>query len=157
MASVGMTGPTSATRLAGRPNALTARGESEALFKTRSDSVSLSSRAESSLIAFPEDVARPACCTLSQVAEKRVKVLVSGRVQGVFFRAECASRARKLGVGGHARNVPDGRVEVMFEGESDAVDAMVEWCRAGPPLAHVESVEVQEESPKGDRQFRVSH
>jgi len=88
---------------------------------------------------------------------KRVKVLVSGQVQGVFFRAECATRARRLGLGGRVRNRPDGRVEAVFEGEADTVDRMIEWCREGPPLARVDGVEVEEEPPQGDPKFRVTH
>jgi acylphosphatase len=90
------------------------------------------------------------------VAEKRVKVVVSGQVQGVFFRAECASRARQLGLAGFARNLPDGRVEAVFEGDEQAVDQMVEWCRTGPSLARVDKIEIQQEPPTGERQFRIT-
>ncbi len=86
---------------------------------------------------------------------KRVRVLVSGRVQGVFYRATCAARARELGVAGWVRNLPDGRVEAAFEGEDAAVDAMVAWCREGPPYARVEGVEVIQEEPLGGAGFRV--
>jgi acylphosphatase len=88
---------------------------------------------------------------------KRVHVFVSGQVQGVFFRAECASRARQRGLGGFVRNLSDGRVEALFEGEPADVDAMVEWCHSGPRWAEVEKVEVAEEEPKGERDFRVAH
>ena len=88
---------------------------------------------------------------------KRAHVVVSGRVQGVFFRAEAAQRARALGLGGFVRNTPDGLVEAAFEGDPAGVDAMVEWCRTGPPLAAVERVEVSEEDPRGEREFRVRH
>lgn len=81
-------------------------------------------------------------------------MFVSGQVQGVFFRAECASRARKLGLGGFVRNLPDGRVEAVFEGDPTAVDAMVEWCHRGPRWAQVERIEIIEEEPKGDAEFR---
>jgi acylphosphatase len=91
------------------------------------------------------------------VAVKRVKVLVSGMVQGVFFRAECASRARQLGLGGYARNLADGRVEAVFEGDPDAVDRMVAWCREGTALSRVEKVEIREEPPMGEREFRIAH
>jgi acylphosphatase len=87
---------------------------------------------------------------------KRVHVLVSGRVQGVFFRAECANRARSRGLAGFVRNTLDGRVEAVFEGDPDDVDAIVDWCRQGPSLAHVEHVEITEEEPLGDAEFRVS-
>jgi len=86
---------------------------------------------------------------------KRVRVLVSGRVQGVFYRATCAARARELGVCGWVRNLPDGRVEAAFEGEDAAVDAMVAWCREGPPYARVEHVEVIPEEPLGEAGFRI--
>jgi acylphosphatase len=82
-------------------------------------------------------------------------VFVSGRVQGVFFRAECAQRARRAGLGGFVRNTPDGRVEAAFEGDPDEVAAMIDWCRRGPPMAAVETVEVREEEPAGDTEFRV--
>lgn len=86
---------------------------------------------------------------------KRVRVLVSGRVQGVFYRATCAERARQLGVGGWVRNLPDGRVEAVFEGPDDRVDAIVEWCRQGPPFARVEHMEVHAEEPRDEPGFRV--
>lgn len=75
----------------------------------------------------------------------------------MFFRAECARRARQLGLGGFVRNTPDGRVEAAFEGESDAVDSMVAWSRQGPDLAVVESVETYEETPTDEMEFRVRH
>jgi acylphosphatase len=87
---------------------------------------------------------------------KRVHVLVSGRVQGVFFRAQCADRARAARLGGVVRNLPDGRVEAAFEGEDAAVDAMVEWCRHGPGWARVEAVDATEEPPEGEREFRIA-
>jgi acylphosphatase len=86
---------------------------------------------------------------------KRVRVLVSGRVQGVFFRATCAAEARRLGVSGYVRNLPDGRVEAAFEGPDEAVDRMVAWCRRGPELARVEDVQVQPEPLAGERGFHV--
>ena len=86
---------------------------------------------------------------------KRIHVYVSGQVQGVFYRAECRRKAQELGVGGFARNLPDGRVEAAFEGEDDAVDAMVRWCHEGTSYAEVASVDAAEEQPKGDRDFRV--
>lgn len=84
---------------------------------------------------------------------RRVRVVVSGRVQGVFFRATCARLARSLGLGGSVRNVPDGRVEAVFEGPSEDVDAMVAWCRKGPEHARVDEVEIHEEPPTGVRAF----
>jgi len=86
---------------------------------------------------------------------KRVRVLVSGRVQGVFFRATCARLAHEAGIGGFVRNLPDGRVEAAFEGPDPVVDRLVAWCRQGPDLASVEDVEVVVEAPVGDVSFRV--
>ena len=88
---------------------------------------------------------------------KRVHVFVSGQVQGVFFRVEAAQRARGLGLGGFARNIRDGRVEAVFEGKPEDVDAMVEWCRSGPPLARVDDIEVTAEEPTGETDFRIRH
>lgn len=82
-------------------------------------------------------------------------MLVSGRVQGVFFRDTCRRRAQDAGVSGWVRNCPDGRVEARFEGPSAAVDAMVEWCRNGPPQASVAGVEVFDEELSGDEGFRL--
>lgn len=87
---------------------------------------------------------------------KRVRVTVSGRVQGVFFRATCARLAREAGLGGYVRNLPDGRLEAVFEGDDLAVDAMVDWCGRGPDLALVDSVGAASEDPVGDTTFRVS-
>ncbi len=86
----------------------------------------------------------------------RVRVLVSGRVQGVFFRATCAELARRVGVGGWVRNLPDGRVEGVFEGAPEQVDAMVEWCRRGPPGARVDDVQAEPQEPVGTSTFSVA-
>jgi acylphosphatase len=86
----------------------------------------------------------------------RVRVVVSGRVQGVFFRASCAEQARRRRVGGWVRNLPDGRVESVFEGEESAVAAMVEWCRHGPPGARVDAVDTEVQEPTGTRSFGVA-
>jgi acylphosphatase len=85
----------------------------------------------------------------STVALVRVRLLVSGRVQGVFFRQSTADAARRLGVSGWVRNLPDGRVEAEAEGERAAVDALVAFCRRGPPAAHVDGVEVEPLPPSG--------
>lgn len=83
------------------------------------------------------------------------RVLVSGDVQGVFFRDSCRERAHDAGVGGWVRNRSDGAVEAWFEGDPDQVERLVAWCREGPPGAQVENVDVSEESPAGDTAFRV--
>jgi acylphosphatase len=85
----------------------------------------------------------------------RVRVRVRGRVQGVLFRAEAWARAESLGLAGWVRNLPDGRVEAVFEGEDDRVESMVEWCRRGPAGAVVEAVDVEREEPVGETGFRV--
>jgi acylphosphatase len=87
---------------------------------------------------------------------RRVHIFVGGRVQGVFFRAACAEHAGAVGVKGWVRNASDGRVEAVFEGPDPAVEAMVLWCRQGPPHAHVDSVDVREETPAGETGFQVS-
>jgi acylphosphatase len=86
----------------------------------------------------------------------RVRVVVTGRVQGVFFRASCAQEARRRGVGGWVRNRPDGSVEAAFEGDATAVESMVEWCRRGPRGARVESVDATAEEPVGTSAFAVA-
>jgi acylphosphatase len=85
----------------------------------------------------------------------RVKVQVSGRVQGVWFRDSCREEAKRAGVGGWVRNRADGAVEAEFEGPPAAVDRMVTWCRNGPPRARVDAVEVDGVPTSGDRRFRV--
>jgi acylphosphatase len=82
-------------------------------------------------------------------------VLVSGRVQGVFFRDTCRRRAQAAGVSGWVRNRDDGRVEALFEGPPDAVDQLARWCREGPPQAHVDGVEIFDEELSGVDGFRL--
>ncbi len=79
----------------------------------------------------------------------RAHVIVSGRVQGVFFRAEARQAARRTGVSGWVRNLPDGTVEAVFEGTRAQVDAMLDWCRQGPPTARVDDLQVQEQAATG--------
>ncbi len=83
------------------------------------------------------------------------RVIVSGRVQGVFFRDSCARRARSEGLAGWIRNRADGRVEAWFEGHPQAVDNMLTWCREGPPRAEVDGVEVVDEDPASLSAFRI--
>ncbi len=82
-------------------------------------------------------------------------MLVSGRVQGVFFRDSTAKAARSRGVAGWIRNLPDGRVEAFFEGSRDAVESMISWCRSGPRHADVDDVSVEWEPAQGESGFRV--
>lgn len=85
----------------------------------------------------------------------RRRVVVHGRVQGVFFRASCEQEAHRLGVAGWVTNRPDGTVEAAFEGEPAAVDRMLDWCRGGPPRASVTEVVVTDEVPQGASGFRT--
>jgi acylphosphatase len=87
---------------------------------------------------------------------KRVHLFVSGRVQGVFFRAHTRDLAQKLGLSGFVRNLPDGRVEVVAEGPEEKLQELIEFCYRGPPLAHVTHVEIHWEEPTGEfRGFSV--
>ncbi len=80
----------------------------------------------------------------------RAEVMISGHVQGVFFRATTRKKARKLGVNGWVRNRPDGKVGAVFEGPRDRVRQLVSWCHKGPRAARVESVDVDWEEYTGD-------
>ena len=83
------------------------------------------------------------------------RVIVRGRVQGVFFRDTVRRMAQSRGVAGWIRNNPDGTVEALFEGDADAVESMVRFSHEGPRGAHVERVEVAEEEPEGLGDFRI--
>ena len=78
---------------------------------------------------------------------KCVQCLVSGRVQGVWYRGSTRERALALGVTGYARNLPDGRVEVLACGESEVVDALIDWLSQGPPHAVVTQVTIRPADP----------
>ena len=80
----------------------------------------------------------------------RVHVFVSGRVQGVFFRQSTQLTAQGLDVKGWVRNLPDGRVEAVFEGEEPAVKTVVDYCRHGPSAARVDDIEVRNENYVGE-------
>ncbi|MEH1130657.1 acylphosphatase [Micromonospora sp. CPCC 206061] len=85
----------------------------------------------------------------------RKRVLVSGLVQGVFFRDTCRRVAGQQGVAGWVRNLPDGRVEAVFEGNADGVERLVNWARRGPSRATVTAVEVHEEPVEGLAYFEI--
>lgn len=90
------------------------------------------------------------------MADKRSVLIISGRVQGVSYRATTCEAARKLGLTGYARNLSDGRVEVVAEGSDQALVALEQWCRNGPPAARVESIETSHQSPSGEfRDFSI--
>jgi acylphosphatase len=86
----------------------------------------------------------------------RRHVLVGGRVQGVFYRASAQREAARLRLSGLARNLHDGRVEMVVEGPVAAVDAFVAWARIGPPRAQVTTIQIEEQEPLGTRGFRVN-
>ena len=81
---------------------------------------------------------------------ERAHVHVSGRVQGVFFRDATRHKAQELGLSGWVRNLPDGRVEAIFEGHPDGVRQAVRWCEGGTPEASVENVDMAFEEARGD-------
>ena len=85
----------------------------------------------------------------------RKRVVVHGRVQGVFFRDSVRSAAEREGVAGWVRNNRDGSVEAVFEGDPDAVGRLVALCREGPPGAQVEEVDVRDEAEEGLAGFRI--
>ena len=85
----------------------------------------------------------------------RRRVVVSGRVQGVWFRESCRQEAEARGVAGWVHNRPDGKVEAVFEGAPDAVEALVGWCSIGPIRARVVRTDVSEELPLGDSGFTI--
>ena len=89
------------------------------------------------------------------MSERRVRVIVRGRVQGVAFRACTADAARRAGVAGFVRNRADGSVEAAFEGEPGAVEALLAYVRRGPPAARVTGVEISDEPIAGDRRFEI--
>ena len=83
----------------------------------------------------------------------RAHVYISGKVQGVFFRACTRDKARELGLKGWVKNLMDGRVEAIFEGEDKAVEDMLDWCRKGSPHSMVIGIEVHEEPYTGEFRF----
>lgn len=85
----------------------------------------------------------------------RYQVLISGRVQGVSFRAACRQRAQRLGVAGWIRNLADGRVEAVFEGPAEPVGQLLEWARHGPRLAEVARVDAVPQPAEGLDSFVI--
>lgn len=86
-----------------------------------------------------------------------VTLRASGKVQGVFYRQSMKVEARKLGVSGWVRNLPDGSVEALLEGEPGSIDRLVEWARRGPAGSRVDSVETSEREPSGAQSFEVRY
>ena len=85
----------------------------------------------------------------------RVRVVVTGRVQGVWFRDSCQDEARALGVRGFVRNRADSAVEAEFEGPAAAVERMIDWCHTGPPRARIDAVNTERIATIGEPGFRV--
>ncbi|KPJ57230.1 acylphosphatase [Parcubacteria bacterium DG_74_2] len=80
----------------------------------------------------------------------RVHVLISGLVQGVFFRSHTRIKAKEFGVFGWVRNLADGKVEAVFEGEKESIEKIIEWTKKGPDYARVENVEIKWENYNGE-------
>lgn len=90
--------------------------------------------------------------------KSRAHIIISGRVQGVFFRANTARAGERLGVSGWVRNLPDGTVEAVIEGNADAVREMVQWCHTGDPPARVDGVRISWQPYTAEfRGFRVTY
>jgi len=85
-----------------------------------------------------------------QDSSSRIHLLISGLVQGVFYRASTQAQAQALGLVGWVRNLPDGRVEVMAEGKVAALYTLTEWCGSGPPSARVDAVEARDLDAGGE-------
>jgi acylphosphatase len=87
---------------------------------------------------------------MSREGASRVRMIVSGRVQGVFFRASAAQAARALGVRGCARNLPDGAVEIVAEGARSSLERLLAWAQTGPPQARVDEVRAEWSAATGE-------
>ena len=88
----------------------------------------------------------------------RVHVIVSGRVQGVFFRQHTFKKAKELGIFGWVKNLEDGKVEAIFEGEKEKVEKMISWSKQGPASASVDDFEIEWQEYKGEfKNFKVKH
>lgn len=85
----------------------------------------------------------------------RVRVFISGQVQGVGYRYSTVHAAQRLKINGWVRNIQDGRVEAVFEGTKAAIDEMIQWCHQGPPAAVVKDVVVEQETPEGLQSFET--
>jgi len=93
---------------------------------------------------------------MTQDATIRAHVWISGKVQGVGYRLSTQQQARKAGVSGWVKNLPDGGVEAVFEGEKDAVEQMIQWSHYGPSAAVVKNVDVEYETAQGLSEFQVT-
>ena len=82
-------------------------------------------------------------------------IIVTGKVQGVFFRAHTRDEANKLGITGRVRNLPDGSVHIIAEGKPEAMKAFLVWCATGPARARVDGIDIQDTEPRGYRDFTI--
>ncbi|MFH1500537.1 MAG: acylphosphatase [archaeon] len=89
--------------------------------------------------------------------KKAVKVIISGAVQGVFFRAFIKENADEIGVYGHVRNLEDGKVEAWIEGDNKKVGKMIEVCKQGPPHSQIRRLDEIEERFQGFKEFKILH
>ena len=92
---------------------------------------------------------------MANPSRQRAHVLIDGKVQGVYYRANTKETAEQLGVAGWVLNRDDGRVEAVFEGTPEAVDEMIDWCYEGSPAASVTRVDVEFEEPEGETGFQI--
>lgn len=103
----------------------------------------------------PEIALSPENAIRTKEGTQRAHVFISGRVQGVGYRFSTRSQAKHLGIAGWVRNLPDRRVEAVFEGPAAAVEAMIRWCHRGPLDAAVTDVAVDQEQPQGLQGFDI--
>ncbi|MDA8161844.1 MAG: acylphosphatase [Desulfobacteraceae bacterium] len=89
--------------------------------------------------------------------KRRIHAFISGRVQGVFYRASTMDEAARLGLTGWVKNLPDGRVELVAEGPPDKIEELISWCWQGPPYARVDHVTVQEEKSTDEFERFLMH
>ena len=91
-----------------------------------------------------------------KMTKKRVHLLISGRVQGVWFRASTRNKAQQLGLKGWVKNTSDGKVEAIFEGEEKNIEEIIKWCHKGPSLAHVTHIDIKQEQYKNEyKDFQI--
>lgn len=94
-------------------------------------------------------------CSKENIMIVSKRAVITGKVQGVFYRASARERAVELGVNGEVWNRTDGGVELIAEGEEKQVNALLEWCRLGPPRAEVKELQVSDSTVKGFKNFTV--
>lgn len=110
------------------------------------------------LSSFPVSLLSKEFCEVTMEDKVRAHAIISGRVQGVFFRMETKRAADGFGVFGWVRNLRDGTVEAVFEGDRDRVDAVLEWCKEGPPHAKVADVDVTRDDYTGEfERFEITY